>query len=95
MGHLPLAERSVHPNWKVRLESYKEINQQFYSDYAKYENAKGSETELMVSFDLYGPLLQEMIQDANLVASYEALLCLHSYTRFATSIKSITFATHN
>jgi hypothetical protein len=49
----------------------------------------------MVNFDTYGPLLQEMIQDTNLVAAYEALLCLHTYVRFATAIKSVAFASHN
>ena len=49
----------------------------------------------MASFDIYGPLLQEMVKDTNSVAAYEALLCLHSYVRFATSIKSVSFATHN
>jgi hypothetical protein len=85
----------LHNNWRIRLEAYKEINQLFYSDYAKYENAGSSEPDLMASFDIYGPLLQEMIQDTNLVGAYEALVCLHSFTKFATSIKAVSFATHN
>ena len=36
--NLALGERLLHPNWRVRLEAYKEINQLFYSDYAKYES---------------------------------------------------------
>ena len=99
---LPLGERVIHQNWRIRLEAFKEINKLFYSDYAAYEANQGvgaksdlSPDELMVSFDTYGPLLQEMIQDTNLVAAYEALLCLHSYVRFATAIKSVTFASHN
>ena len=49
----------------------------------------------MSSFDTYGPLLQEMITDTNLGGLYEALTCLHSYLRFATSIKSVSFATQH
>lgn len=26
ISHLPLAERVIHANWRVRLDSYKEIN---------------------------------------------------------------------
>jgi hypothetical protein len=36
-----------------------------------------------------------MIQDTNLVGAYEALVCLLSFVKFATSIKAVSFATHN
>ena len=39
--------------------------------------------------------MQEMITDTNLGGLYEALTCLHSYLRFATSIKSVSFATQH
>jgi hypothetical protein len=57
-SHLPLGERVINSNWRVRLEAYKEINQLFYSDYAKYESGDRSEPDVMASFDIYGPLLQ-------------------------------------
>jgi len=60
-SHLPLGERVLHANWRVRLEAYKEINQLFYTDYAKYENGDRTEPDAMASFEIYGPLLQEMI----------------------------------
>ena len=85
----------MHSNWRVRLEAYKEINQLFYTDYAKQENGEGNEPDAMASFEIYGPLLQEMIQDTNLVGSYEALVCLHSFVKYSTSIKAVSFATHN
>ena len=46
------------------------------------------------SFQVYGPLLQEMIKDTNLTNAYEALQALYSYVRFAADIKNITFACH-
>ena len=49
----------------------------------------------MGSFEQYGPLLQNMIKDSNLIAAYEALLCLNSYVRFSLEIKAVTFACHN
>lgn len=49
----------------------------------------------MQSFDHYGPLLQEMIKDSNLVAAHEALVCLHTFVKYALEIKSVTFATHH
>jgi hypothetical protein len=49
----------------------------------------------MASFEIYGSLLQEMIQDTNLVGAYEALVCLHSFVKFAVSIKAVSFATQN
>lgn len=94
-SHLPLGERVIHANWRVRLEAYKEINQLFYADHEKYESGERTEPDVMVSFDIYGPLLQEMVQDTNLVGAYEALVCLLSFVKFATSIKSVSFATHN
>ena len=36
-----------------------------------------------------------MIKDANLTGAYEALNCLHSYVRFASDIKAVTFSVHN
>jgi hypothetical protein len=92
-SHLPLGERVLHANWRVRLEAYKEINQLFYTDYAKHES--GDEPDAMASFEIYGPLLQEMIQDTNLVGAYEALVCLLSYAKYSQSIKAVSFATHN
>jgi len=44
---------------------------------------------------MYGPMLQDMIKDSNLIGAYEALTCLHTYVKFALDIKATTFATHN
>ena len=87
--------------WKVRLEAYKEINSLFYTEYAKFDESKSNpeskdgDPSLLYSFELYGPLLQQMTEDSNLVAAYEALSCLHSYVRFSHDIKAVTFASHN
>jgi hypothetical protein len=32
----PIEERVAHSLWKVRSRAFKEINQHFYNDYAKY-----------------------------------------------------------
>ena len=73
----------------------------FYNEYAKFDESKNNpetkdgDASILYSFDIYGPLLQQMIQDSNLVAAYEAMNCLHSFVRFGHDIKAVAFATHN
>lgn len=45
----PLEERCQHANWKIRIAAYKEINNMFYNDYARFEESKG------VMSEEYGP----------------------------------------
>lgn len=46
-------------------------------------------------FDVYGPILEQMIKDTNLTAQYEGLNCLYSYVKHSKDIKSVTFACHS
>ena len=57
-----MEDRVFNQKWKIRVEAFKEINKQFFSE------AKDTEPRENSSFDKYGPLLQEMIKDTNLVA---------------------------
>ena len=38
----PLSERALNPKWNIRIAAYKEINNLFYSDYAQFEQSKGT-----------------------------------------------------
>lgn len=49
----------------------------------------------MSSFDQYGPLLEKMIKDTNLVAAIEGLQVLHTYAKLSLDIKTVTFNSHN
>ena len=97
---IPLHERAIHAKWKIRLQAFKEINTLFWNDFTRFESSKNNEDTpngdpaLLDSFDTYGPLIQEMIKDQNLVACYEALSCMLTYVKFAFDIKSVTFASH-
>ena len=63
----PLTERVYNAKWKIRHEAFKEINQLFYNEYAKFEDSKSNpdtkdgDRNLLYSFEVYGPLLQQMI----------------------------------
>ena len=59
------------------------------------EYGPSGNTELMHSFEQYGPLLEKMIKDSNSVAALEGLQVMHTYVRLALEIKAVTFATHN
>ena len=97
----PLPERAQNQKWSIRLAAYKEINTNFYNDYAQFTESKsGSDAphgnpELMASFDQFGPLLEKMIKDANSIAALEGLQVMHTYVKLSLDIKSVTFASHN
>lgn len=41
-------------------------------------------------FELYGPIIQEMIKDNNLTARYEGLNCLFSFVKYGQDIKTVS-----
>lgn len=97
-------QRLEQPKWKARMKAYKEVNELFYHQYSKDcqradfgdnpLNADEEDEGKPNAFDLYGPLLQKIIGDSNLIAQYEGLSCLHTYVRYAPEIKSVVFMVH-
>lgn len=89
---LSIEERLQSRKWKCRLRAIKEINNLLCADHT---NAQADPEYQMVNFEQYGPCLQEMIKDTNLIALQEALNCLLTYVKHASDIKNVTFACHN
>lgn len=88
---------SVHNKWTVRQKAYNEINKLF-NNY-NYDQETTKEDEMYGNaenpFDVYGPIIENMIKDTNLTSQYEGLTCLLSYARLGKDIKSVTFACHS
>lgn len=98
LKNLSLKDQVFHSKWKVRMNAFKLINQQLldWDDGAK-EIQKEDEMygDPENPFDVYGPILEQMIKDTNLTAQYEGLNCLYSYVKHGKDIKSVTFACHS
>ena len=98
LNNLSLKDQVFHSKWKVRMNAFKLINQQLldWDDGAK-ELQKEDEMygDPENPFDVYGPILEQMIKDTNLTAQYEGLNCLYSYVKRGKDIKSVTFACHS
>ena len=82
------------------MNAYKEITELFYNEYTKEVQRKkdkinvkveNDNCEIVNSFDLFGPKMQMIISDQNLIAQYEGLQCLYAYIKFAPDIKEIIF----
>ena len=87
-----------HAKWKVRMNAFKLINKELIEwkdedrDVAKEAEMYGDPEN---PFDVYGPILEQMIKDTNLTAQYEGLNCLYSYVSHGRDIKAVTFACHS
>jgi hypothetical protein len=46
-------------------------------------------------FDIYGPIMEQMIKDNNLTAQSEGLNCLLTFIKLGKDIKSVTFSCHS
>lgn len=92
LKNISLKDQAFHAKWKVRLNAFKEINQLFV-DYQGPNRALQKEDEMYGDpdnpFELYGPIIQEMIKDNNLTARYEGLNCLFSYIKYGSDIRSV------
>ena len=95
---MPLTERVSHPKWKVRMQAFKEIGSLLES-YRGQKKTLSKEEQMYGDpsnpFELYGPLIENMIKDSNITAQLEGLNCLHSFVKLGQDIKSVSFACHS
>ena len=98
LQNLSLKDQTFHPKWKVRMNAFKKINQEFVNYKGPSRNLQ-KEDEMYGDpenpFDMYGPILEQMIKDSNLTAQYEGLNCLYSFVKYGQDIKSVTFSCHS
>lgn len=94
---MSLKDQCFHAKWKVRQNAYSQINQEFKNFNHPDEISK---EDIMYGgidnpFDMYGPLIEQMIQDSNLTAQVEGLSCLQTFLSKAKDIKSVSFSCHS
>jgi hypothetical protein len=94
---LPLRDQAFHSQWKVRMQAYKGIAQEFLQFQAGARQ-RSREEEMYGDpespFSVYAPLMEQIIKDSNLIAQFEGLSCLLTFVQLSEDIKSVTFATH-